>query len=423
MTANQRRQGFRLPWTAETDEGSTPGEAMATTTAPGAESAPATTNGHATVSAVPTAANEPAPADGTPGDEVSEAAVPANEPAPAAEAAPAVTPLTPEQLVAEATIDPGSSPEFMRELVAAMRRVADEARRAEIGQVQAKADERIKRLEADAERRREELERRAEADIAGVGEWAKAETERIRVEADQRVASRRGQLEQQLAADKDRAEAEARALRDRVSEYERELDAYHAQLAEINDPAAFAAAAKRMPRPPVLDGAAPAPVAPPPTVEASADEPTEVPAAAASTPAAANGRVPAAEVHPAEEEVLASRLAELDSKLGAEPTAPTAPATPPVAEPAEAADPVTTEVVVKGLGSFGAITGFRQSLAGVDGIDGVALSLAQTGDFVFRATHRPGFDLAAAIAALEGDGAKIEPRPQGGLQVTLDRAR
>ena len=82
-----------------------------------------------------------------------------------------------------------------------------------------------------------------------------------------------------------------------------------------------------------------------------------------------------------------------------------------------------TEVVVKGLGSFGAITGFRQALSGVDGIDAVALSLGQTGEFVFRATHAGGFDVRGAIAQLEGEAAKIEDRPEGGLRVTLDRAR
>jgi hypothetical protein len=82
-----------------------------------------------------------------------------------------------------------------------------------------------------------------------------------------------------------------------------------------------------------------------------------------------------------------------------------------------------TEVVVKGLGSFGAITGFRQSLSGVDGIESVALSLGQTGEFVFRATHAGGFDVRAAIVAIEGDAAKIEDRPEGGLRVTLERAR
>jgi len=59
----------------------------------------------------------------------------------------------------------------------------------------------------------------------------------------------------------------------------------------------------------------------------------------------------------------------------------------------------------------------------VDGIEGVALSLGQTGEFVFRATHAAGFDVGSAITTLEGDGAKVEDRPEGGLRVTLERAR
>ncbi|MBA3586346.1 MAG: hypothetical protein H0W41_01760, partial [Chloroflexi bacterium] len=82
-----------------------------------------------------------------------------------------------------------------------------------------------------------------------------------------------------------------------------------------------------------------------------------------------------------------------------------------------------TEILVKGLGSFGAITGFRQSLAAVDGIAGVSLSLGPTGEFVFRAIHPSGFDVAAAIAKLEGDAAAIETTADDGLLVTLDRAR
>jgi hypothetical protein len=84
---------------------------------------------------------------------------------------------------------------------------------------------------------------------------------------------------------------------------------------------------------------------------------------------------------------------------------------------------MTTEVVVRGLGSFGAITGFRQALSNVEGIDGVSLSLGQSGEFVFRATHAPGFDVAGAIVTLEGDSARVEPNPTGGLHVTLERAR
>jgi hypothetical protein len=313
-----------------------------------------------------------------------------------------------------------------------MRRVADEARDSGMADLRARADEQVRKLEADAEKRREDLRSRAEADVAGVGEWAQAEAERIKAEAEQRVVARRAQLDQQLASDQSRTEAETKALRARVAEYERELEAYHAQLAEIGDPAAFAAAAKRMPQPPTLSGAAAAasavtaPAVAASTEAASAGDAASAAPAAVEAPAepAAGGSngvaAGAPEIHPAEEEVLAARLAELDAKLPAK--ADTATTSAPAAS-ASAAEAVTTEVVVKGLGSFGAITGFRQSLAGVDGIDGVALSLGQTGEFVFRATHAAGFDVRAAIVTLEGDGAKIEDRSEGGLRVTLDRAR
>ncbi|HET9416553.1 MAG TPA: hypothetical protein VFP30_03335 [Candidatus Limnocylindria bacterium] len=304
----------------------------------------------------------------------------------------------------------------MRDLVSAMRRVADEARQAGMTDIQATADEQVKRLEADAESRRAELRARADADVAGIGEWAKAEAERIRKEADQRVVSRREQLEQQLAAETARAEAETKALRDRIAEYQRELDAYHAQLAEISDPAAFAAAAKRMPRPPEL---APRPVATPAAPPHQASAAPQATAATPSTdqPPATNGVAPpVAEVHPAEEEVLATRLAELDADLKDAPAEPAAAAAP-------VGEPTTTEIVVSGLGSFGAITGFRQSLAAVEGIEGVALSLGQTGEFIFRATHRMGFDMVGAITGLEGDAATVETRADGNLHVTLDRSR
>ncbi|HSO01706.1 MAG TPA: hypothetical protein VLS46_04210, partial [Gaiellaceae bacterium] len=306
--------------------------------------------------------------------------------------------------------------EFLRELVAAMRRVAEETKQAGLADARARADERVKQLEADGERRRQELSTGAETDIAAVGEWAKAEAERIKAEAERRVSARRTQLDEQLAADQARGEADAKAVRDRIGDYERELEAYHAQLAEISDPAAFAAAAKRMPRPPVLEGAT---TATPDPATAPAPAPATAPTVADATPPpSTNGQQPATdEVHPAEEEVLAARLAELDATLPADPVAETA------AAPTATAAPDTTEVVVSGLGSFGAITSFRQALADVDGVQGVALSLGGSGEFVFRATHRPGFDIGAAIASLEGDAAKVQPRPEGGLLVKLERRR
>jgi hypothetical protein len=389
MTANQRRPGFRLPWTSE-EEGEA---ARASAATPEVASADAASAGW---SPEPVQAADA----GTTADSVAAPAATQPEPATAADAAP------PE--------------EFLRELVAAMRRVADETKQAGLTDARARAEDRVKQLEAEAERRRQELSTRAESDIAAVGEWAKAEAERIKTEAERRVSARRTQLDEQLAADQARGEADAMAVRDRIGEYERELEAYHAQLAEITDPAAFAAAAKRMPRPPVLEApttGAPAPESAPAPAQAPA--PTTAETVAAPAPSAStNGQAPeTAEIHPAEEEVLAARLAELDATLPAEPAAETATA------PAATAAPDTTDVVVSGLGSFGAITSFRQALADVDGVQGVALSLGGSGEFVFRATHRPGFDIGAAITSLEGDAATVQPRPEGGLIVKLERRR
>jgi hypothetical protein len=388
MTANQRRPGFRLPWSSE-EEGEAARAGGATTEA--SASADAATVGSSAESAQPTDAG--------------------TAPAPAAPVAAQPEPMT--------AADPEPPEEFLRELVAAMRRVADETKQAGLNDARARAEERVKQLEAEGERRRQELSTRAETDIAAVGEWAKAEAERIKAEAERRVAARRTQLDEQLAADQARGEADAKAVRDRVGDYERELEAYHAQLAEIADPAAFAAAAKRMPRPPVLEGAATATTATAEPAPAPTLAPTPALAVADATPTpSTNGQQPATDaVHPAEEEVLAARLAELDATLPADPVEE-APAAPAVT-----AAPDTTEVVVSGLGSFGAITSFRQALADVDGVQGVALSLGGSGEFVFRATHRPGFDVGAAITSLEGDAAKVQPRPEGGLLVKLERRR
>ncbi len=416
--------------------------------------------GESAVSAENMAEEHEAPATGEPQAAGEQLAGAANaDSAAAAPEAPAVAPA-PEAAASEAPASDGaaasadaapaeSGDEFMRDLVAAMRSVAEEARQTGVTELQTRADEQVRLLESDAELRQAELRRLADVDVAGVGEWAATEAERIKQEAEQRVVARRARLDQELAADGSRTEAEAMSVRDRVAEYERELEAYHAQLGEINDPAAFAAAAKRLPKPPALGGSAAAAATP---AASSSDATVETAVASpVADPASSNG-VPAEPDAPSTE-VLASRMAELDAALpdgdtpaeaevatapeatseaspppaaaeaDAPAAAPEADAAPAAVEQATSAEPTVTEVVVKGLGSFGAITGFRQSLSGVDGIDSVALSLGQTGEFVFRATHAAGFDVRAAIAALEGDGASIEARPEGGLRVTLEKAR
>ncbi|MBA3740321.1 MAG: hypothetical protein H0W98_04120 [Chloroflexi bacterium] len=402
MTANQRRPGFRLPWSPETGGPLAESDSSATVTNPAGSVA----NSVESVTKPEEAEAAPAPSAASGAGDGSAASA---SPAQTTEAEQA---KADDEPVPAATAESGGD-EFMRDLVAAMRGVADEARQTTVAELHSHADERVRSLETDAEARREALRARAEADVAGVADWAKAESERIKAEAEARVVARRAQLEQQIGAETAKTEGETNAVRGRVAEYERELGAYYAQLAEINDPAAFAAAAKRMPRPPTLTNASAAsaaavasPASPAPTV-APEEEASVEPATGGS-----NGVPAGPAVHPAEEEVLTARLAELDATLAGDGAAV-----------ATAAEQITTEIVVKGLGSFGAITGFRQSLSGVDGIEGVALSLGQTGEFVFRATHPAGFDVRSAITTLEGEGAKVEDRPEGGLRVTLDRGR
>lgn len=83
---------------------------------------------------------------------------------------------------------------------------------------------------------------------------------------------------------------------------------------------------------------------------------------------------------------------------------------------------VSTPIMVKGLGSFGAITSFKQALERADGIQGVTLSLGPGGEFVYRANHAPGFDVVGAIRAIEGQSVSID-EADGSLMVTIQRGR
>ena len=117
------------------------------------------------------------------------AAEAATEPAKAA--APAAEPAAQAEVAAEAAPTEAGD-EFMRDLVAAMRAVADEARQAGVTDLKTSADEQIQTLDAEAERRREELRKAADTDVAGVGEWAAAEADRIKREAEQKRRSPAG---------------------------------------------------------------------------------------------------------------------------------------------------------------------------------------------------------------------------------------
>jgi hypothetical protein len=516
MTSTPRRPAIRLPWaTHEPDEESTPQDE-----APRADDQPAGPEPAA-----------PARASGGPDEawpRVERDAYGASTPTDAA---------TPAGAARDMTASP-----LMTSLVTAMREVAERQREASLAQLRDAVDRQVAAIQARLSEEADELRRRSELDVAGIADWVREETERIRIEAERKVQARQQQLVQQLTDHEKQGERELESLRTRLSEYEKELAAFFTQLEAINDPAAFGAAAKRMPEPPAIGQAAtPAALASPAPLDATAPAASVEPEAVAAEPEAiasepevvaelatepvaevepatepvaetaaevaeevalepaaepvaesqpqpeldGDGAAPAEETpapgdapvtdsehtlrlaalgieHPDDEEPeggaatitageavvaaakaaadagasatglpttptkdeskdaerLEARLAELDATLGSEP-GEAAPTTTVPAGPSEAA----TAVIVKGLGSFGAITSFKQALERVEGVRGISLSLGPTGEFVYRATHDPAFDLAVAIETIEHGSAQVERLPDGSLRVTVSRGR
>jgi hypothetical protein len=420
MGAERRRTGFRLPWAGEGEEA----------------------EGGQTEADVEV--DELTPSNGS--------AVPASDQAPSPDttAAPAAAPASAEPMTSDA-----DSAEFLANLVGAMRGVAETSRDASLSELRTAIEARIETLGTQGTEQETELRRQADVDLEGVGEWERTEVERVRAEAERKRDARRRKLEDQLTERRTATERQIEATRSRMADHERDLAAFFAQLAEITDPAAFVSAAKRMPHAPELDdtteaattagaddprlaalampaageqASSPTPEQAPveATTEATAETATEPTQAAAEpvaetvpqTSAEVQAEAPAADASPHDAQ-LAERLAQLDERLSGatQPVTASAPSSP-----ATNGGETSTAIVVKGLGSFGAITSFKQALERVEGVRGVTLSLGPTGEFVYRASHAGDFDLPAAIQSIEGPTATIEEN-DGTLIVTLSRTR
>ena len=301
-----------------------------------------------------------------------------------------------------ATTAAAAAPEFLTSLIDAMRKVVEASRDAKLTELKAAADAQTGQLDAKRTEREAALRELSELDINGIGAWERSEIERIRAEAVSRVAARREQLDKELADLVASTEAERAALWGRADAYEKQVSTFMEELAGINDPTAFAAAAGRMPSVPAHS----APGNQVATTAAVTPEPAGDAAPATAGPAKSDSPVPSEWTAPA----LADRLAALNQQGGKDPIA---------IAPQE--EEVATAIEVQGLGSFGAITSLKQSLEKVSGIRSVALALGPSGDFVYTAFHREGFDLAAAIRAIEGEAVQID-RDNGTLRVKVARA-
>jgi hypothetical protein len=405
MTSTPRRPGFRLPWAADGDD---------TTDTPAPDKAAAV-------------AASPAQPNGSP----SSATPTAAEPATAGSPLPAGSTTASETKLAAATTAAASgqpaavaaaAEPFLKDLVDAMRHVAEEARDKNISELKALVEKRIEQLGERSAERAEDLRRRSELDIKGIGDWERTELERVRAEAAGKVDARRKQLEQQLHDHEASAERDTSTVRKRLADHEQELDAFFARLGGIKDPSVFVETAKNMPAPPTLDatGGEEHPAVPTSSAGESLTSRLAqlgIDKEAGAAPASVNGATAEA---PAATPSLEQRLAELDKQLVSDTqTATTATA----AATAEPGTEVSTAIVVKGLGSFGAITSFKQSLEKVEGIHSVTLSLGPTGEFVYRAAHDAAFDLEGVIGSMEGGSAELEREADGTLRVAVTRPR
>ena len=331
---------------------------------------------------------------------------------------------------------------FLQSLVDAMRKIAEQTRDDAMAQLRASVAERSASIRSNTEQRAAELHEAANTDLAGVSTWEQGEIQRIRDEAATKVSARNATLEAQLAANVAAGDGAMAAVDARVDAFEAEMTSFFAQLNDIQDPAALASALKRIPHAPSLAdaGAASTGDTAPSPAAAAAAEPEATPEATpeASTEPESEGfpEVTTAVTVTATPEatepdngVTESETAPdaVTAEPAAVPVAATAVAEPaaeeatvaPVAEPAaeEAVEEATTQVLVTGLTSFGAITSFKQSLERQPGIVRVSLGLGTSGEFIFTAVHRAGFDVSSAIRTFEDSAQFVAANGQ--LRVTV----
>ena len=333
----------------------------------------------------------------------------------------------------QAMNDSGREPAvpFLQSLVDAMRKIAEQTRDDAMAQLRAGVVERSAGIHSEIERRGAELHELADSDLKTVADWEQGEIQRVRDEAAAKTSARNATLEAQLAANTAAGEGALTAVEARVEAFEAEMNSFFAQLGDIHDPAALASALKRIPQAPSLTDTAAAPAgdtAPSPAPAASATpETTSTPDVMGErTPTPVATSAPEAPSEPtrfdesvtdpsAAPDVAPAAVATVDEPAPTEP-APEASAVPePPVEPA--VEESTTQVVVTGLTSFGAITSFKQSLERVSGVNRVSLGLGTSGEFIFTAVHREGFDLSAAIQSFEESAQFVTSNGQ--LRVTV----
>jgi hypothetical protein len=380
--ATETRPGFRLPWSAGTDETEDP---SATGDAAVAEEAQEPNMIEIAAMAEPPATSEP-PAE-------PEAAVP-----PARRAT-----------------------KFMAELSRAMQAAAEHARSETMARFEVEAKGVVEAIHAGATDEAADLRRRADDDVAAIREWSKAEIARIREETESRIAARKGSLDGEMEQHAGTVDARVERVKAVVAAFEAQMTAFFERLNAEEDPTRIATMAETMPDPPSLAdvaasvAAAPGPVAGQPSVDLFG-----------ATHADATRPVTTAFDFAAAEAEAASFTGELESdddlpEAGAEAGESAASGDDPASsldlEPTQVAEPASSRVIVSGLVSVANIANFKRSLARTPGVSTIAVASGPDGDFVFTVGHTLGTGLSASVQALAGFDIQITAESDDAINV------
>jgi hypothetical protein len=441
MSQTDTRPGFKLPWTAERNDGGQPSDA-------------------------PGGAPTEEPAMDMTGDPAAEStAEHADGPVAVDDPAAAEEHMTTDMTDATAITAARRPTKFMADLSRAMQTAAESSRDETMTRFAADAKVAVEEIRTGSADEAAGLRRRADDDVAAVREWSKAEIARIREETDTRIVARKAALDGEMDAFAAVIEARVERVNKTVAEFEAEMSEFFERLLAEQDPTRIATMAQAMPDPPdlaaiaatVTEGAPRAVPTPEPAVpdgEPMAQDDVEAPAGveapdetegesqaesepsfeaqAAGDVATTDAPVEAADVEPepavmpdpdfaAAEAEAASFNGDLDDDDGLTKLAESSDAP---ADDAQAATPaargsgrVTTRVVVLGLVSVASIATFKRSLGRVSGVSAIGVASGPDGEFVFTVSHDAGLALGEAISALPGFEATITAQTSDGLEV------
>lgn len=142
---------------------------------------------------------------------------------------------------------------FLADLMAAMHAAAEQAHVAVLDQFQGDGRSVVDGIQARSAEQADGLRRRSDEDIAGIKDWSKAEIARIREEAEGRIVARKAQLDLQLERHAALVERQIEKVRGQLAGFERDMEAFFAELVKVEDPSEFAARAEQMPEPPAFE--------------------------------------------------------------------------------------------------------------------------------------------------------------------------